>query len=38
MHTKRHKKGNAAKRKERRKKEGIKVWLHGRGVDKIIVV
>ena len=39
MHTKRHKKGNPAKRKERKvNKEGVKVWIHGRGMDRIIVV
>jgi hypothetical protein len=40
MHTKRHKKGNAAKRKEKRglKKQDVKVWIHGRGMDKVIVV
>ena len=39
MHTKRHKKGNAAKRKEKRLvKEHVKVWIHGRGMDKVIVV
>ena len=38
MHTTRHKKGNAAKRKEKRLKEHVKVWIHGRGMDKVIVV
>ena len=38
MHTKRHKKGNAAKRKEKKRKEGVKVWIHGRGLNKVIVV
>lgn len=39
MHSHRHKKGNAAKRKERKlKREKVKVWIHGRGMDKVIVV
>lgn len=39
MHTTKHKKGNAAKKKEKRtQKQGIKVWVHGTGVNKVIEV
>ena len=39
MHTRRHKKGNAAKRKEKRLvKEHVKVWIRGGGIDKVIEV
>lgn len=38
MHTRRHKKGNAAKAKQKEKKQNVKLWIHGTGVNKVLEV
>ena len=38
MHSHRHKKGNAAKKKEKEKKQNVKLWIHGTGVNKVVDV
>ena len=39
MHTRRHKKGNAAKSKEKRvQKQNVKLWIHGTGGNKVVEV